>query len=67
MKALYRLSPGKLEIREVPIPTPKSGEVLVKVAYSPINPSDYLFSVGLYSSKKPEVSVCGFEASGTVV
>jgi len=40
---------GNLEValREVPVPTPKAGEVLVKVGASPINPSDLgvMFSV----------------------
>jgi NADPH:quinone reductase-like Zn-dependent oxidoreductase len=48
MRALFRVAPGKMELREVPRPVPKSGQVLVKVAYSPINPSDFLFVQGIY-------------------
>ncbi|OGF45437.1 MAG: alcohol dehydrogenase [Candidatus Firestonebacteria bacterium RIFOXYC2_FULL_39_67] len=31
MKAAVYLGPGKIEIREIPTPTPKAGEVLIKV------------------------------------
>ena len=48
MKALFRIAHGKIELRQIPIPEPKNGEVLVKMIYSPINPSDFLFSNGLY-------------------
>ena len=30
-----------LRVEEVPIPTPKRGELLVKVLAAPVNPSDY--------------------------
>jgi hypothetical protein len=34
--------PGvRMATRKVPVPVPKSGEVLVRVAASPVNPSDY--------------------------
>ena len=31
MRAVYFLEPGKLELREVPIPEPGEGEVIIKV------------------------------------
>ena len=31
MRAVYFLEPGKLELREVPIPEPAEGEVIIKV------------------------------------
>lgn len=37
------------------------------MAYSPINPSDQMFTKALYITDKPEVSTPGFEGSGTVV
>lgn len=49
MKRLVVTSPGNgtsvadctLQVESVPTPTPKSGEVLIKVVAAPINPSDY--------------------------
>jgi NADPH:quinone reductase len=67
MKALHLTAPEKLEIVEIPTPKPKKGEVLVKMAFSPINPSDLAFLAGNYGIKKPYPIVPGFEGSGTVV
>ncbi|KAF0682576.1 Aste57867_25308 [Aphanomyces stellatus] len=57
------------EVREVDVPTPTSGQVLVKVECSPINPSNLSILKGEYSdsSKSPLPSLLGTEASGTVV
>jgi NADPH:quinone reductase-like Zn-dependent oxidoreductase len=42
------------ELRNVPVPTPKSGQVLVKVERSPINPADLSSLKGTYdSSRRP--------------
>ena len=43
------------------------GEVLIKMAASPINPSDLSFLRGQYGIKKKLPCVPGFEGSGTVV
>ncbi len=56
-----------LRIERRPIPQPGPNEVLVKVAATPINPSDLAFLEGLYGFKKPTPVVPGFEGSGTVV
>lgn len=73
MKRLVVASPGNaksvadctVEIETVPTPTPKSGEVLVKVAAAPINPSDY----GSWFRSKPSSypMVIGKEGCGVVV
>ena len=57
---------GKLVIESAPIPNPGPGEVLVKMAASPINPSD-LASIdsGYMSGSWPFTP--GLEGSGTVV
>jgi NADPH:quinone reductase len=55
----------RIERRAVPKPGPN--EVLIKVAATPINPSDLAFMQGLYGFKKPIPVVPGFEGSGTVV
>lgn len=56
-----------LRVEQRPVPRPGKNEVLVKVAASPINPSDLAFLEGLYGFKKPTPVVPGFEGSGTVV
>ncbi len=61
---------GKAEsfyIAEKPMPTMKEGEVLVKMHYSVINPSDLMFVRGLYGIKKKLPKAGGFEGSGVVV
>ncbi len=58
---------GPLVVRQIPIPRPGSGEVLVRMAAAPINPSDLGFIKGGYGSQKPFPIVPGFEGSGTVV
>jgi NADPH2:quinone reductase len=71
MKRLVVTAPGKdvasckIEIEEVPVPTPGSGEVLIKVAAAAINPSDYMSWI----SCKPEQCpfTMGNEGSGVVV
>lgn len=58
---------GKLNIREIPVPHPGPGEVLVRVAVSPINPSDLGFIEGGHGYEKTFPVVPGVEGSGTVV
>jgi NADPH:quinone reductase-like Zn-dependent oxidoreductase len=58
--------PESLALAERPVPRPGSGQVLVRIAASPINPSDLAFLSGAYIKKKLPV-IPGFEASGTVV
>lgn len=56
-----------LRVEEQSVPKPGPNEVLVKVAASPINPSDLAFLEGDYGIKKPTPVVPGFEGSGIVV
>ena len=58
---------GKVTVEDRPVPTPQAGQVLVKIAAAPINPSDLMFLVGMYGVKKRLPVVPGFEAAGTVV
>jgi len=57
------------EVREVDVPVPKSGEVLIKVECSPINPSNMSVLKGTYDSSTaaPLPALVGTEGSGTVV
>jgi NADPH:quinone reductase-like Zn-dependent oxidoreductase len=56
-----------MAVADLPVPRPGPGQVLVRVAASPINPSDQMFLRGLYGFKKPLPAIPGFEGSGTVV
>ncbi len=68
MNALIVPAPGApLELQRIPTPSPGPGEVLVRVAASPINPSDLLMIRGDYGQKRPFPFVPGLEGSGRVV
>lgn len=59
---------GKLTWREVPVPRPQAGQVLVRMAAAPINPSDLGALSGMsYSGKRKFPFTPGLEGSGTVV
>ncbi len=58
---------GRLQPAERPVPRPGAGEVLIRIAAAPINPSDLSFLQGNYGIRKALPAVPGFEGSGTVV
>ncbi|KAG9235837.1 hypothetical protein BJ875DRAFT_256473 [Amylocarpus encephaloides] len=51
--------------QDLPVPTPKEGEILVENDYIGINYIDTYFRTGLYPSPKPEI--LGREAEGTII
>lgn len=57
------LSKVKLDVETLPVPTPRSDEVLVKMAAAAVNPSDYSQWRGRVQSGSP----LGIEGSGVVV
>lgn len=57
----------QLVLAERPLPQPGPGQVLVRVAATPINPSDLMFLHGTYGLRKRLPAVPGFECSGRVV
>lgn len=63
----YDGQPQSMTLVEKPVPVPSRGQVLVRIAAAPINPSDLLFIRGLYGVRKELPVVPGFEGSGTVV
>jgi len=68
MKAIFQEEAGgPLVVREVPVPLPKAGEVLIKMEATPINPSDLSFLQGTYAVKANFPVTPGIEGSGTVV
>ncbi len=56
-----------LVVENIRIPEPGIGEVLIKVAAAPCNPSDVAFMRGSYAIRKPVPVVMGFECAGWVV
>jgi len=58
-----------IKVEKIPLPTPRPGQVLVKMERSPINPSDLGSLSGHYDpNKKSEYPITpGFEGCGTVV
>jgi NADPH2:quinone reductase len=58
---------GSPRVDRIPVPKPGPGQVLVRMAAAPINPSDLGFIKGSYGFQKPSPIVPGFEGSGTVV
>ena len=59
---------GLLSLRELPVPTPQAGQVLVRMSAAPINPSDLGSLRGFsYSGERKYPFTPGLEGSGTVV
>jgi len=58
---------GELSIKEIPIPNPEKGQVLIKMEFASINPSDLSMLQGTYAEKPSFPIVPGIEGSGTVV
>lgn len=67
MKAIQVKEPGgpeKMQLVDVPTPSPREGEALVRIAASGVNFIDVYFRTGLYKSDLP--IALGSEAAGTV-
>lgn len=56
-----------LDLREVALPAPGPGQVLVQVALSPVNPSDLFFVQGGYGQPRVQGQAAGFEGVGRVI
>ncbi|RYE37867.1 MAG: hypothetical protein EOP48_27990, partial [Sphingobacteriales bacterium] len=64
-RALTTTSPGQPpKVDSLPLPKPGDNQILVKVAYAPINPSDIASMYGGYVKKD---ILIGLEGAGTVV
>jgi len=58
---------GELQVKMVPIPKPKPGQVLIRMEAAQINPSDLAFIAGKYALKSDPPFKVGLEGSGIVV
>jgi len=58
--------PEVLQVREAPDPTPRAGEVRIRVEASGINFADLLARMGLYPDAPKLPCVVGYEVAGTV-
>lgn len=58
--------PEVLQPVTVPVPAPKAGEILIKVAYAGVNRPDALQRSGLYNPPPDASPLPGLEAAGTV-
>jgi len=65
MKAAVLIEPGKIEIRDVPSPSPRNGEVLVKVREAGICGTDFAKYRGDLGGNFPVIA--GHEAVGEIV
>ena len=54
-------------LREVPVPEPGAGQVLIRVARAAVNPSDLHYLAGEYGLPRRPDAAAGFEGTGTVV
>jgi NADPH:quinone reductase-like Zn-dependent oxidoreductase len=59
-------APQVLQVREAPDPTPKPGEVRIRVRASGINFADLMARVGLYPDAPKLPCVVGYEVSGVI-
>jgi NADPH:quinone reductase-like Zn-dependent oxidoreductase len=55
-----------LQVRDLPVPDPNPGQVLVRMIASPINPSDLMYIRGEYGRKPTLPASAGFEGVGKV-
>jgi NADPH2:quinone reductase len=70
MKAIQLVKNGNassaFEVKEIETPSPKSGQVLIKVEAFGLNYADVMARNGLYADAPPLPSVLGYEAVGTI-
>jgi NADPH:quinone reductase-like Zn-dependent oxidoreductase len=63
----YDGKPESICVEDVPVQRPGTGQVTIRVAAAPINPSDLMFLRGRYGLTKPTPAIPGFEGAGIVV
>ncbi|KRX08554.1 GroES (chaperonin 10)-like protein [Pseudocohnilembus persalinus] len=58
---------GRIQLSEVAYPKLKENQVLIEMAFAPVNPSDIYFAKGVYGIKKKLPAILGFEGSGKII
>ena len=66
MKALWLVKRGSWEIRETPIPPPKTGEVRIAVRAFGLNFAELMASQGLYPDAPKLPAIFGYEIAGEI-
>jgi NADPH:quinone reductase len=66
-EAVVLAGPNDFKTEKISLPSLQKGQVLVKMAFAPVNPSDLSFLTGNYGLKKAFPVVPGLEGSGTVI
>ena len=59
-------APEGLQATSLPVPAPRHGEVLIKLAYAGVNRPDALQRAGLYNPPKGASPLPGLEGAGTI-
>ena len=59
--------PEGLHVRDIPVPMPRAGQVLINMHTAAVNPSDLMFLRGRYGVRREPPTTPGFEGCGTVV
>ena len=62
----HQTQSSQLELLDVPIPTPKRGDVLIRVACAGVNRPDLLQRKGLYPPPAGASPYMGLEVSGVI-
>jgi NADPH:quinone reductase-like Zn-dependent oxidoreductase len=61
MKALHVAKYGRFPLlKELPVPELGDADLLIKMSYAPINPSDLFFFLGKYGVIKTGFPIVGF-------
>ncbi|MCQ9343539.1 NAD(P)H-quinone oxidoreductase [Corynebacterium kozikiae] len=66
MKAIVIVEDGNLELQEVPTPTLREGEALIRVHAAGVNRADLLQAAGHYPPPPGESEILGLECAGVV-
>lgn len=67
MRAIVANAKGKIDVVDRPVPRPRAGEVLVRVAAAGVNRPDILQRKGLYPPPQGAPDILGLEISGEIV
>jgi NADPH:quinone reductase-like Zn-dependent oxidoreductase len=73
MRQMFLVQPNRdvakieIQVKQVDIPKPSKGQVLVKMVAAPVNPSDYAKWMQVFEDKQEDPQPMGLEGAGIVV